>query len=85
VCVGHEAELLDGCEGGVAEAATRLEARILGLDFRAIHFEHGTATAVGAARSPAQDATSLQDGVWTATIDLGNGAETATATFSAIR
>ncbi len=85
VCVGHEAELLEVCEGGVAEAATRLEARILGLDFRAIHFERGTATAVGAARSPAQAPTSLQDGVWTATIDLGNGAETATATFSAVR
>lgn len=84
-CVGNEAGLLDVCESGVAEAATRLEAQILGLDFRAIHLERGAATALGAARSPAQGPTSLQDGVWTATIDLGNGAETATATFTAVR
>jgi hypothetical protein len=86
VCVGHEAELLAVCEGGVAEAAQQLEARILGLDFRAIHLERGTARAVGAALEPAQHATALQDGVWTASIDVGNGAETATtATFTAVR
>lgn len=85
LCVGREPELLDVCEAGVAEAATRIEGQILGLDFRAIHFERGTATAVGAARSPPQAPTSLRDGVWTATIDLGNGAEAATATFSALR
>ncbi len=84
-CVGHEAELLDACAAGVAEAAAGIEGRILALDYRAIHFERGTATAVGAARSPAQAPTSLQNGVWTATIDLGNGAEAATATFSAVR
>jgi hypothetical protein len=84
VCVGHAAQLRDACEGGVAEAGTRIRGQILALDFRAIHFERGAATAVGAARSPAQAPTSLQDGVWTATIDLGNGAEAATATFSAV-
>jgi hypothetical protein len=52
---------------------------------KATHFQRGTATAIGAARSPERGPTSLQDGVWTATIDLGNGAEAATATFSAVR
>lgn len=86
VCVGHEAELLAVCDGGLAEAAARLEARVLGLDFRAIHLAAGTATAAGASRSPARGATALQDGVWTATIDLAQGGtEAATATFSAIR
>jgi hypothetical protein len=86
VCVGHEAELLEVCEGGVAEAASRIEAQLLGLDFQAIHFERGTAVAVGASFDPARDATALQDGVWTATIDLAQGGtESATATFSAVR
>ncbi|HET8540521.1 MAG TPA: hypothetical protein VFL83_11675 [Anaeromyxobacter sp.] len=84
-CVGHESDLLAICEGGVAEGARQIEGQILGLDFEAIHFERGTATAVGATLSPARDATSLQDGVWTATIDVGNGPEAATATFSAVR
>lgn len=86
VCVGHEAEVRAVCDGGVAEAAARLEAQVLGLDFRAIHLERGTAVAVGAALEPAQQATALQAGVWTASIDVGNGAETATtATFTAAR
>jgi hypothetical protein len=85
LCVDHAAELRAVCDGGVAEAASQLEGRILDLDFRAIHFERGTAVAAGASLSPAVDPSRLEDGVWTATIDLGNGAEAATATFSAVR
>ena len=83
VCVGHEADLLDVCEGGLAEGGRQIENQILGLDFMAIHFENGTAIAVGAQVSRPQDATALQNGVWTSTVDFGNGPEPATATFFA--
>ncbi|MBN2576708.1 MAG: hypothetical protein JXP73_19235 [Deltaproteobacteria bacterium] len=83
VCVGHEAELLDICEGGLAEGARQVEAQITSIDLRAIHFQLGTATAVGATLARPQDATALVDGVWTVTVDFGNGPEPATATFSA--
>lgn len=80
VCVGHEASLFAICEAGVDEAAAQLEARVLDLDYRAIHFQAGTATA------PATGAGSLTAGTWSAAIDLGNGAEQATtATFTAER
>ena len=82
ICVGHETELLAVCEGGLDQAAARIEAQVLGLDFQAIHFQQGTATAEV---TPAPAVVALQDGVWTATIDLGQGAEAATATFSAVR
>jgi hypothetical protein len=84
VCVGHEAELLDVCEGGLAEGARQIEEQITGLDFKAIHFQRGTATAVGATVTRPQDATALTDGVWTATVDFGSGPEAATATFVAV-
>jgi hypothetical protein len=84
VCVGHESDLLDVCEGGLAAGASQIENQISSLDFKAIHFELGTATAFGATVSRPQDATSLQNGVWTATIDFGSGPEPATATFSAM-
>jgi hypothetical protein len=84
VCVGH-ADLLEVvCEAGVATAASQLEERILGIDFKAIHFESGTATVQGATVAAA---TALTDGTWTATIDLGQTEEPeeATATFGAVR
>lgn len=85
LCVGRAAELRAVCEGGLDAAAARLEARILDLDFRAIRFERGTAVAEGAALVPARGPDALRDGVWTASIDLGNGAEPAAATFNAVR
>ena len=85
LCVGHEAELREICEGGVAEAAAQLEAQVLGLDFRAIHFAQGIATAPGVAPAVLPEVSALEDGAWTATIDLGNGAESAAATFVAVR
>jgi len=89
LCVGHEEELRDVCEGGLDAAAGRIEEEILGLDFQAIRFEQGAATAVGAAPPSAEgaatEASALDDGRWTATIDLGQGEEAATATFIAVR
>jgi hypothetical protein len=39
---------------------------------------------MGAQVARPQDATALQNGVWTVTVDFGNGPEPANATFSAV-
>lgn len=88
LCVGHEAELQAICEGGLDEAAAQLEERIRAVDYQAIHFESGTATVAGIAvdaTSGAATAARLDAGTWTATVDLGQEPELATATFTAIR
>lgn len=84
VCVGHESDLLDVCEGGLAEGARQIENQIRGLDVKAIHFRQGTAIAIGAQVTRPEDATALGSGVWTATVDFGSGEQPATATFSAV-
>jgi hypothetical protein len=84
-CLGHQAELLAICQGGVGAAAAQVEARLRALDFKAIHLQAGTATPRGSLLAGAIDVTALEGGVWTAAIDLGNGAEAATATFTAVR
>jgi hypothetical protein len=71
------------CQGGLAEGAREIDAQILGIDFKAIHLQQGTATAIGADVARAQSATALTNGIWTVTVDFGNGAEAANATFSA--
>jgi hypothetical protein len=83
VCVGHTAELVAICQGGLSEGATQIENQIRSLDFKAIHFQNGTATAVGSTVSLPNNASSLTDGVWAATIDFGDGPQPATATFTA--
>lgn len=83
VCVGHESDLTDLCAGGLAEGARQIEAQILGIDFKAIRFVQGMATAVGAEPENPQKTTALQNGTWTVTVDFGSGAQPANATFSA--
>jgi hypothetical protein len=63
VCVGHASDVAAICQGGLAEGARQIEDQIRGLDFKAIHFERGTATAVGATIPSLQTATALADGV----------------------
>lgn len=83
VCVGHEADLSNLCEGGLAEGARQIDARIQAIDFRAIRLQRGMATAVGAEITNPQKTSALRDGVWTTTVDFGNGPEPANATFEA--
>ena len=86
VCVGHEAELGEICEGGLDEAAARLEARILALDYEAIRLDEGSADAEGAALDllgGTASATRLSGGVWSAAVDLGEGPVAAQGTFAA--
>lgn len=76
VCVGHAAQLESLCEQGldlaVAEARGRLEA----LRFDAVRFASGTASMRGVR---------LEDGIWTAAIDLGSGARDVPATFTGVQ
>jgi len=83
LCVGHESDLLEVCQGGLAEGARQIEDQIRSLDFKAIHFQQGTAIAVGAQVDRPQGTTALASGVWSATVDFGSGPAPATATFSA--
>jgi hypothetical protein len=83
VCVGHASDLTDMCQGGLAEGARQIDAQIQAIDFEALRFQQGTATAVGADPVHPENTTALQDGVWTATVDFGNGPNPANATFSA--
>jgi hypothetical protein len=88
ICVGHEAELTALCEGGVDAAAEQLEGRILALDYKAIHFQSGTATVEGVSVDPiaaVATAERFTGGIWTASVDFGEGEEEASATFVAAR
>lgn len=84
LCVGHQALVEEACRGGVGEAAARLEAQVLALDFKAIHLRAGVARPLGSPLPGAPEVTGLV-GTWTAAIDLGSGAEPAAATFTAVR
>lgn len=88
-CVGHATEVAAVCAAGLDEVAARIEARILALDYEAIRFQAGTAKVEGLSLEPTEPgfatADRLVDGVWTATVDLGQGAEPATASFTAAR
>ncbi len=89
VCVGHETELTAVCEGGLDAVAAKLEEKILGIDYQAIHFVSGIATVEGVSvdeTTSTATATVLSNGTWTSTIDLAQGGtEDATATFTATR
>jgi hypothetical protein len=83
VCVGHESDVNDLCEGGLAQGAKQIDAQILGIDVKALHLVQGTATAVGAEPANPQKTTAMRNGTWTVTVDFGTGPQPANATFSA--
>jgi hypothetical protein len=83
VCVGHASEVAALCEGGLAEGARQIDAQIQSIDLKAIHFQRGTATAVSSEGANPQPLAAMKNGVWTVTVDFGNGPEPANATFSA--
>jgi len=83
ICVGHATELNDICESGLAEGARQIEQQITAIDFKAIHFQQGSATAIGAQVTSPQSTTALRDGIWSVTVDFGNGPDPANATFTA--
>lgn len=82
-CVGHEAQLLEVCEGGLDHAAAQIRSRLAAVRFDAIALDAGTARLLDG--SPADRvADDLVDGVWQATIDAGMGPRFAPGTFAGV-
>lgn len=83
VCVGHASELSDVCAAGLRRAASEIEAQVVALDYKAIHFQSGRAKASGcfAGDGATASAGRLSDGAWTVTVDVGNGEKPAAASF----
>jgi hypothetical protein len=81
VCVGHEAQLLAVCEGGLDRLADKVRDELLAYDFDAITLHAGTAQlSDGATVDGVADA--VVGGVWTADLDAGMGPRAAPGTFA---
>ncbi len=84
VCVGHDSDLRSICEAGLDRAVTELRARALAATVEPIALDGGTARLVDGV--PADGAASaIEDGAWTARLDLGQGLRPVAATFSGAR
>ena len=84
VCVGHAPELTAMCETGLDLAVARLRDRLGALRFDAVRFADGQATLRDSV--PGDDQFDrVDDGRWTAAVDLGQGPRPVTATFVGAR
>jgi len=83
VCVGHASELTSICERGLDEVVERAHAKLASFKFDAFHLEAGRATMVDTTKDGIADR--LDNGVWTAEINAGQGLRHAPATFTATR
>lgn len=88
VCVGHKAELEALCEKGLDKAIEKLREELGGLRFDAVSFAGGTAAmydvrADGGGEDGALDR--IAGGVWTASLNLGQGPRSVPATFTGAR
>jgi len=83
VCIGHAAELTSICERGLDEVVDRAHAKLATFRFDAFHVETGHATMVDITKDGVADR--LDNGVWTAEINAGQGLRHAPATFTAAR
>lgn len=83
VCVGHVSELTSICERGLDEVVERAHAKLASFKFDAFHLEAGSATMVDTTKDGIADR--LDNGVWTAEINAGQGLRHAPATFTATR
>ncbi len=83
VCVGHATELTSICERGLDEVVDRAHAKLATFKFDAFHLEAGHATMVDTTKDGIADR--LDNGVWTAEINAGQGLRHAPATFTATR
>ncbi len=83
VCVGHAAELTSICERGLDEVVERAHAKLASFKFDAFHLEAGHGTLIDATKDGVADR--IDNGVWTAEINAGQGLRHAPATFTATR
>ncbi len=84
VCVGHQAELAAICVAGLDRAVSELRERVEAATVEPIALAAGQARLLDG--SPADGVASiLDDGTWSARLDLGQGVRPAPASFAGIR
>lgn len=83
VCVGHETELTQICEGGLDAIVDIAHQQIAKLRLDALHLASGTARLVSDDGDGVGDR--VVDGVWQAELNLGAGLRDAPATFDGVR
>jgi hypothetical protein len=82
LCVGHAPELREVCDRGLDRVADAVKAKVEALRFEALRFASGSARIVDPPTSGADGrGEALSDGVWEATVDVGQGARRVDATF----
>jgi len=83
VCVGHETDLTNLCEGGLDALVGAVHDQLAAMRFDVLHFQQGT----GHLTDDDQDgiADRITGGTWTAELNLGMGLRHAPATFAATR
>jgi hypothetical protein len=77
-CVGHETELNQICDAGVAKAIDKLREQITSADFDAVVLHAGSATGTDADDDLVAETLT---GTWTAEIDVGAGLRPVPASF----
>jgi hypothetical protein len=77
VCVGHQADLEAICDDGLDLLVEQIRGRITALRFDALALDHGTAALAATGE--------LTDGVWQASLNLGQGLHPVPATFAGVR
>jgi hypothetical protein len=84
VCVGHESDLRSVCEAGLDYAVAKIRDKVESASVDPIALDAGTATMNDWLLSD-NVCSSIDGGVWTARLDIGNGLRPAPATFSGVR
>ena len=83
VCVGHETELREICDGGLDAVVGFAHDKLAAMRLDVLHFAKGTAKLVDDDGDGVGDR--IADGVWQAELNLGLGLRHAPATFSGTR
>lgn len=83
VCVGHEQQLDDVCEGGLDAIVNVMHDRFAQLNLEALHYASGAARLVDDDGDGVADR--IVDGTWDAQLNLGLGLRHTPATFTATR
>jgi hypothetical protein len=83
VCVGHEADVLAVCEGGLDQLVSTTREKFGTIVIEELHFSKGDARLVDGDGDGVNDR--IEDGVWQAELNLGLGLRTVTAKFAGAR
>lgn len=83
VCVGHEAELVEVCEGGLDKLVDFTREKFATIKVEELHFSKGEARLVDDDGDGVNDR--IADGVWQAELNLGLGLRSVTAKFNGER